>query len=271
MKQIINLWRWLRRRLFGGAYLPLPTRTNIADPMAFLAPQGITLSSTLVDRRHDWPLPIGYEICDCVRLDHRSVLQTFVMQPFDVWDYADGDGGQVAEVCADGYVRFTKTRDGGKPYTQFFTGETGWIVFGVDAEQDRWRTVVARLTIGRSPTDVPTQGLALTRYLRAHIQFPFAVNGAREDRTLMCVVSEHYDGETIETSRAVERSYFAAGYGLVRWEAWDRTPPKISDLGERYFPVAYSEPPGPGWQLEDIRTFTNIVTEPAPVPVPPLF
>jgi hypothetical protein len=270
MKFLVNACRWLRWRLFGGAYLPLPTRINIHDPMAFLAPAGVTPDSMLVDRAHDWPLPVGYEICDCVRLDQRTALQTFVMQPFDVWDYNDGDGGQVAEVGNDGYVRFVRTRDGGKPFTQFFNGETGWIVFGVDAGEDRWRTVIARLCIGRHPGELaPQQDLALTRYRRATIELPFAVNGARTSRSLVCIVSEHYDADTVEKAQHLERSWFAAGVGLVRWEAWDRTAPTV-DLSERYFPIAFSNAPGPGWQIEDVRTWTNIVTEPVPVPVPPM-
>lgn len=270
MKQLVNLYRWLRWRLRGGAYLPLPTRTTVGDPMAFLAPRDVTLASVLVNRRHDWPLPVGYEICDCVRIDPRTVLQTFVMAPFDVWDYADGDGGQVAQVGDDGYVRFLRTRDGGKPYVQFFNGETGWIVFGIDAPWDSWREVIARLCIGRSPGEVaPVQDLALTRYRMTVIEVPFAINGEQTNRTVTCIVSEHYDAKTIAEAQHLERSWFAAGYGLLRWEAWDRTAPTV-DLTERYFPIPFSVPPGAGWQLEDVRTFTNIVTEPVPVPVPPM-
>ncbi len=39
------------------------------------------------------------------------------------------------------------------------------------------------------------------------------------------------------------------------------------DLGQRYQWVAYSDPPGDGWHLDDIRTYTNLVpSDPAPVP-----
>ncbi len=256
------------RRWLGLARDDRPTvgwRT-IDDPLAFIVQRHregrlATVHDLLTERRHDWPLPIGWEASESVLMDDGRVLQTFdFVRP----EHDAGDGGQILEVGADGFVRAIATRDGGTPYMQYFVGQayggTGWIFFGADAPTGRWRELVATLAIS-SWSDARTPlGKAFTRYRLEMVSFPFAHDGQLERRSLRAVICEHYDRDTIAGSQALERSWFAEGYGLVRWEAWGRTPEApVADLHERYNWVAYSDPPAPGWFMDDVRTYTNIV------------
>jgi len=239
--------------------LPPPVATvTIADPMAFLvqAPENAG--------RHDWPLPVGYVALGNVQEGPTVARQTWDFAPFGSYEPERGDGFQVAEVGADGWVRFTSTRDGGTPWVQHFVGQrcggTGWLVFGQDAPTGAWREVVATLNIAQDPaTCPPTLNPAFTRYRLEQVDYPFAVAGALSRRTIPTVISEHFDHATIAQAGALERSYLGRGYGLLRWEAWGRSPPAITDLPERCGPVAWSEAPQPGWHLRDCRTYSNVV------------
>jgi len=231
---------------------------TVTDPMAFLteAPGN--------GRRHDWPLPEGYVALENVRENDRRARQNWDFVPFGTFDARRGDGFQAAEIGRDGYVRFTSTQDGGTPWIQYFVGEhcggTGWIVFGLDAPSGGWGEVLATLNIAREPQICPASlNYALTRYRLEPVEYPFAMNGQSASRTVRTVISEHYDGKTIGEAQALERSYLGQGYGLLRWEAWGRSPPSIHDLPQRCRPVAYSIPPQPGWHLRDCRTYTNVV------------
>lgn len=263
--------RWLRFKLFGGAYLP-PIGATSLNPLDFLVQKGpagdARSDELLTQRRHDWPLPVGYEVSDSVLLPDGRVLQTFSMAPWGPFSAANGDGGQIAEIGADGYVRFTQTRDGGTPHMQYFVGGTGWIVFGQDAVRGQWKELVAELSNSASPNQQTALSLAYTRYRLETIPFKFAIDGAVQTIALPAIISEHYSGETIAKATALERSYFALGWGLVRWEAWSKSASNVNlDAEGRYFPVDFSGPPAPGWLLDDVRTYTNIVTVP-PTPVP---
>lgn len=149
-------------------------------------------------------------------------------------------------------------------------GGTGWIAFGVDAPSGSYREIMAIL-VGTNWSDYRPTVLekALTRYRLETVTFTFAVDGVPEVRSVRAVISEHFDRETIAHSTAMERSYFAEGYGLIRREAWGRTfEPPVVDLGMRYKWVAYSDSPCEGWHLDNIRTCTNVVSCPLrPVPV----
>ncbi|MEP7370482.1 MAG: hypothetical protein ABI662_12555 [Dermatophilaceae bacterium] len=229
---------------------------TVTDPMAFLA-EGPGNGD-----RHDWPLPVGYVALANIRENDRLARQNWDFAPFGTFDASRGDGFQAAEIGKDGYIRFTSTQDGGTPRIQFFVGEhcggSGWIVFGLDAPSGRWREVLATLSIAREPQSCPTSlNYALTRYRLEIVEYPFALNGQRTSRSVPTVISEHYDHKTIDEAQALERSYLGQGYGLLRWEAWGRSPPLVHDLPQRCGPVAYSDPPEPGWQLRDCRTYTN--------------
>lgn len=271
-KFIGNLWA----RFFGPPPLPVVGPRTIADPLSFIVQwradgSDMTVHDILVERRHDWPLPVGWEASESVLMDDGRVLQTF---DFVAAEHDGGDGGQILELGADGFVRAIATRDGGRPFLQYILGQgiggTGWIFFGVDAPRGKWRELVATLAIDRWNGAKPPLGKAFTRYRLETIAFPFSFKGTPGQMWLPTIISEHYDGETIDGSQALERSYFAQGYGLVRWEAWTRTPTTLDDLdeGERYQHVEFSDAPGPGWFLNDVRTYTNVVAcEPRAVQV----
>jgi len=269
-----TLIAWIRALFFGPALPKVGART-IVDPLAFIVqarPDGslATVHDVLTERRRDWPLPLGWEASDSVLMDDGAALQTFSFAPFGPFNLANGDGGQILKVGRDGFVRATQTRDGGKPYMQYFVGEgsggTGWIFFGIDAPTGKWRELIATLSGERWAGARPILSRAFTRYRLELIRFDFHPAGVR---WLNTIVSEHYDGEAIAGSSAMERSYFARGFGLVRWEAWGRTEAApVSDLAERYQHVAFSDPPATGWFLDDVRTYTNVVPcEPTAVPV----
>jgi hypothetical protein len=246
--------------MFACLQVPPPpvTTITIADPMSFLvqAPEN--------GGRHDWPLPVGYVALSNVAEGNTRARQTWDFAPFGSYEPERGDGFQVAEVGGDGWVRFTSTRDGGTPWVQHFVGQacggTGWLVFGVDAPTGSWREVVATLNIAQDPaTCPPSLNPAFTRYRLELVEYPFAVAGMRSSRTVQTVISEHYDHKTIAQAGALERTYLGQGYGLLRWEAWGQSPQSIPDLPERCGPVAYSEPPQPGWYLRDCRTYSNVM------------
>lgn len=236
---------------------PVPVQNaTISDPMSFLVSG---------DARHDWPLPVGYVELTSERVSATLARQHWDFAPFGTYEPERGDGFQIAEIGADGWVRFTSTLDGGTPWVQYFVGQrcggTGWLVFGIDAPTGSWREVVARLNIAQDPASCPSSlNEALTRYRLETVTYPFAVAGVRSTRTIPTVISEHYDQRTIGKAGALERSYLGQGYGLLRWEAWGRAQPNITDLPERCSPVSYSEPPAQGWVLRDCRTYTNEVS-----------
>ena len=195
--------------------LPTAGPTTISDPLSFLVQAGsdgkLMRTTDLVSwRRHDWPLPHGYEISDSLLRPDGRVVQTFDITPYGQFTPAHGDGGQVVEIGSDGFVRFLITQDGGKPGLQYFVGQkcggTGWIVFGNDAPTGTWRGIVATLS-GQAVDMCPGQlNQARTQYRLEQVTFPFAVDGVQiEPRTLPTIISEHYTGGSVATAANVER------------------------------------------------------------------
>lgn len=275
-----KLLDFLRAKFSAPRPAPLPSvgPRTIDDPMSFMIGAGaegrrLTVHDLLTERRHDWPLPQGWLVSDSVLLDDGGALQTFSHRPWGPFTLANGDGGQIARLGADGFVRLTETRDGGTPYQQYFVGQnnggTGWIAFGVDAPTGSWRELVATLAKSNWSDARPPLGRAFTRYRLELLAMPCAHEGVETRRALFTIISEHYDGETIAASQVLERSYFAQDVGLVRWEAWGRTAEApVPDLASRYHPVDFSVPPAEGWHLDDIRTWTNVwACAPTSVPV----
>jgi uncharacterized protein YkwD len=253
---------------------PEPTKTPTPTPQPTATPGGLMgflVQAPENGNRHDWPLPRGYMMSESLGLDDHTANQTWDFGILGTFEPLKGDGFQIAELGADGWVRFTSTRDGGTPYVQHFVGQrcggTGWIVFGSDVRSGEWNDTVAMLNIAQDPATCPTSlNAAYTRYRLEPVVFPFAIDGAREERTVVSIISEHYNGRTIGTSVALERSYLGHDYGLIRWEAWGAEPPKV-DLSQRCSPVAWSVAPVDGWYLQDCRTYTNVVT-PTKTPEP---
>jgi hypothetical protein len=252
-------------------------QVTIPDPLDYLVQQNpdgspMRVGDVLSAQRRDWPLPDGYVISQSLMRRDGTVTQVWDITPFGEFNAANGDGGQVASIGGDGYVRFLATQDGGTPWIQHFVGQncggTGWIVFRTDAVSGAWKSVVARLAIAQISTACPPLGESYTQWRIEDVRFPWAFDGVVSNKTLRTIISEHYDGNSIASSHALERSYLAKGYGLVRWEAWGPTPPAIMDLPERCGPIAYSDPPVGGWYLRDCRTFTNerSLVPPAPSP-----
>lgn len=246
----MSFFSWLKS-LFGiqsGPPLPkpLPWTIQAINPIDYLY-GGST-------NHVDWPAPNGY-----VQLSHKWVLPYDVKQ---IWTFHshDGDGYQLARYGADGWVRFIETVDGGTQGTQYFVGETGWLVFGHDANEF-WKEAVARLNISvNNPYAKMPSNYALTRYKRQPLEFTFYTKEGKEERRWIdTIISEHYDMETADQSKSMERSFFGYGYGLIRWEAWKRTPPTITDIPKRDrdavmgLPIGGSTSP---WYLVDVRQYT---------------
>ena len=61
-------------------------------------------------RKHDYPLPNGYQVDDSVLLPDGRILQTFAYPPFGPANFAKGDGGQIVSING-ATVLFTETTD----------------------------------------------------------------------------------------------------------------------------------------------------------------
>lgn len=259
----------------------------------------------VVWRRHDWPghadaaaRPDGYQASDSVvetLPDGRLTVQTFDFgdadRRFQRFDLGEGDGGQ-ALVSIGGSVYASLTEDGGGG-VQWFVGEAcrsessekaglqGWLFFDSDVAKDHWTDRVAHLKIERRQADCPWffYNDAYTRWRRLDARFPYRVvapgspprQGAFD---VDAIVSEHYGGSSIAAASHLERSWFARGFGLLRWERWENADrsslPQMREdarsLAEsgRCGPVGGSVSPGPDWLMVDCRTWTNFVRLPQP-------
>lgn len=234
-------------------------RLQVAEPGCAARPQ--TADDPMLTSRRDWPAPAGYMAQDAViGPDGPETLWDFT--PFGRFEARKGDGGEVY-VVAGGVVRIALTQDGGTPYLQGFFGAgcggTGWIAFRDDAPTGRWASVVARLSGGRFPGPCAAWNVALTRYRLETVTAPWIIGGRRTDVALPTIIAEHYDGGSIASSGAMERSFFARGVGRIIWEAWTRGEPASHDIDVRCPGTAWSTPPAPGWRLSDCRYATNLV------------
>jgi hypothetical protein len=201
-------------------------------------------------RKHDWPNSLaaanqllGYQASDSV-LDRRG-SRTWIVETFDLGtdgqtfgrsDGGRGDGGQVLLFVGD-WASFAMTEDGGGG-VQWFIGETcrsavdqdarflSSLVFRQGLAGQAWQATVAKLNITADPATCPARfNDGYTQYRLDQLEIPFQVIDAAPTarpvrRVLSVVVSEHYGGRDIETAEYLERSTFAKGLGLVRWERW---------------------------------------------------
>lgn len=239
--------------------VPAPGAATIPDVTAFLAPADHRASDPMTSRRFDWG---GYQASDAFQTDDgRAFVTTWSYPPFGPFVAANGDGGEV--YLTDGTtVRIAATQDGGKPYLQGFYGAgcggTGWVIFRNDAPTGQWASLVARLSGGEIPGACAADVPAFTRYRLEQVTVPFLIDGQRQDITLPTIVSEHFNNVSIDKATALERSFFAAGYGRLIWEAWTTGPATGVNLADRCPGTAFSTPPAPGWTLSDCRTSTNV-------------
>jgi len=210
--------------------------------------------------RHDWPAPVGYQIEDSFVGANGSPETIWSYPPFGSFVAANGDGGEVYSVATNDTVTITERQDGGKPGIQRFCGGTGWIVFEANPPSGSWASTVATLADVPAGSVCPaTLNSDFTQWRLEQVAVPFIINSARQSVTVATIISEHYDAATIATSRHLERTFFGQGYGRLIWESWGLTAPTIN-LSARCPGTAYSTPPAPGWQLEDCRYLTNIVS-----------
>jgi hypothetical protein len=218
-------------------------------------------------RKHDLPAPTGYQIGDCTLNPDGSMPCEFSYPPFGPFTVTNGDGGDLHVTDPGGVTRIKVTQDGGKPgVLQHFTGPEcgadGWVSFRDDPPTGSWASTVAR--VNDTPTATCPQRLnrAFTRWRLENITWTFYEGSSSPTVTLPTIISEHYGKDTIATSKAMERFFYAKGAGRVRWSAWKKAAPVGSDLAVRCPAVPYDvAPDDSGWNLSDCRTWTAI--EPA--------
>ena len=223
-------------------------------------------SDSMFYRRHDWPV-VGGQISDTVVSDDgNSYITTWSYSPWKEFVAANGDGGEVYVVEGD-TVRIDHTQDGSLPYIQYFVGKncggTGWILFKNDAPTGSWKEITGSLYIEQDLNTCPGAKLltGLVRYRLEDVVFPFVINGQKQNITASAIISEHYDGKTIATSKYLERFFLAAGWGRLLWEAWSTEKGAGMDLSARNPGTSFSTPPATGWNMYDCRLTTDI--EPA--------
>jgi len=168
--------------------------------------------------------------------------------------------------------------DGGDPGLLYYfvgpgvgqagNGEVGgWVACGPDVSVGVWKNVVCYLQQSDGTPDAPIGGLSpsFTRYLIDTIAVPFLSAGAgRNAATIEVLVSEHYGAEDPTRAPGMERFFYAAGWGKVRWEGWGTGTPS-NELAQRAPAIEYGYPTAPSLnpahQLLDVRTYTNIVPQ----------
>ncbi len=177
--------------------------------------------------------------------------------PFAGFNPTLGDGGQTIQ--EDGNLLcIMATQDGGRPDIQKFTGigqgGTGWIICDDRPPTGSWASTVALLNIdGALPLNA-----AFTRWRMELLPIPFTINGARQDITLPCIVTEHYNGMTLQGAVSMEQSIYADTVGEVFWAAYDATDP-ASDLSVRLpYGLPWPAPPERHLNLVDARLWTNM-------------
>jgi hypothetical protein len=233
----------------GGASNGLPPLgpVTVPNPMAFLVSPSRTV-------RFDFG---RYQATTSYQLDDTHAVTTWDYQPLGVYNPDDGDGGEQYAVEGD-TVRIEGTRDGGKPYNQYFVGKacggTGWLVFRTDAS-DQWREMIAKLDISQDPNSCSAGSLALTRYRKARVSFPEL--GEQE-----AIISEHYSSDSVDRSDGMERSFFVQGYGRVAWQAFSSHGDNASSLDKRCSDFGWSQSVG-SMSIADCRISVQVVGDAA--------
>lgn len=234
---------------------PQPPVT-VSDPMTFLVGTTDDRKQRIDDpiriRRHDYG---HYVSTDSFQLDDTRAITTWDYPPFGSYDLPSDGGEQY--IIEGRTVRIEGTRDGGKPYNQYFVGAncggTGWVLFRTDADET-WRSLIAQLSIAPDPTQCSSGSQAFSRYTKMVVVFP--ILGDRET-----IISEHYGGSTMAAD-ALERSFFVAGIGRVAWQAFNVSPGSLppEELAARCPDFQWNS--ADGKYLVDCRV--NVQTESAP-------
>lgn len=244
----------------SGPPAPPPPGAQTINPMEYLIesrnPDGNTSTplhqaDRLTYRRQDFG---GFQDEDAFLLRDGSAILTWSYPPFGPFDARHGDGGE--RYIIDGHtVRIDSTQDGGKPGVQYFTGAacggTGWVAFRDDADAS-WKQLTASLSNRPNPSACATRASSLTRYTRQTVNFPKL--GA-----LPTVIGEHYNTGDLNSASALERSFWAKGWGRLVWQAFRKPAPHNVDpnLPKRCPDFGYNSLPG--WTLVDCRVAVNVV------------
>lgn len=219
---------------------PAPGTPTIAAPYAYLV-EGATPgdsahplqpTTAMTYRRQDFG---GYQDADAYYLADGTVALDWSYPPFGPFAVGNGDGGE-HYVLNGAEVDIVSTQDGSQPgVVQQFTG---WVAFRNDATA--------------SPNCFTAPIGAWTCYYRQTVTFPAL--GA-----LDTIVSEHYNTANAATAGAMERSFWALGYGRLVWQSWQRgaspvDPTRCPDFG-------FNAPPQTGLVLSDCRENVTIVAQ----------
>ncbi len=171
----------------------------------------------------------------------------------DHFDLGIGAGGEFYRVLGK-VCKIWFTQDGGTPGKQFFVAPgdgpwDGWVVCDDETPTGKWKDGIATLGIASNPeAKLPSYSKSYTRFRRELVTFDALVFGDLRKITLWAIISEHYDNATIESSSALERSFYAEGIGRAAWESWKRNHPGTSRITGTDWSAA---PPGAGWVFSD--------------------
>jgi hypothetical protein len=252
------------------------------DPLDFLVEnwggKRAGLYDTVTWEKHDLPglagPPGGYQVSHSVLPGGPWVLQTWSFAPFQKFVPSSGDGGQAVYY---GYDRAATiiTRDGGSPSNQYFAPPgcpylEGWLYFYVSTLQfgGNWNGTTTHLVDVTTPSgNCPVPSNSFARWRVEYAKMFFLWQGAPSWQDTLILISEIYSGPSVAQSGAMERTFFALGYGMIRWEAWVTNPNVTQgvDLPSRCpgvyirggaWPVAE---PAQGWILHDCRQWTNMI------------
>lgn len=205
----------------------------------YLAKPSVSLNDPIRERRFDLG---NYVLFDAFKVADNSFITAWSFPPFEKFVPENGDGGEQYAI-EDRVLYIDYTRDGGKPYNQYFG--KGWIVARDDPTYE-WKSIVA---IG------PDGDKHFTRYCLRSVSFP--VLGG----TVNCIISEHYDGPTIKDSSNMERIFLGYKYGRLCWQAFNKGGPKAGNVLE----IDPTRAPDfgwntvEGWSLYDTRVSTNLI------------
>jgi len=165
-----------------------------------------------------------------------SVITTWGYYPFGPFS-PPRDGGE--RLVFGPTTRIDSTEDGGTPNrVQFFVGAncggTGWVAYRSDVAAET-QQLVARLNIALDdPNRCSANSQAFTRYWRATVDYP-------KIGPVDSIISEHFNSGSLDRASALERFFWAYGWGRLVWQAF-RTewpsflPPTWSDEMTRRCP-----------------------------------
>jgi hypothetical protein len=189
-------------------------------------------------RRQDFG---GYQDEDAYLLADGTAVLDWSYKPFGPFVMQNGDGGESYTIAPDGTVYIAATQDGGKPgVVQKFDG---WVAFRIDATS--------------TPKCFVAPIKAYTCYYRRTVNFP-------KLGPIDTIVSEHYNIGNPKKAGAMERSFWASGYGRLVWQSWNRGAAPVDPARCPSFD-GFNTPPQPDLVLADCRESINIVPQTTPL------